>query len=204
MRIIARIPVVDKQKQQDLFASHWVKLEEPGTMLTAILASIPFMALNFTITLLIVGMFVPVSLQVLWHSRDLVFVPDRSASPGVRGDWNTGRPRTGSSALHTGFYPFRYHRCGNYVWWRICVYGRTIDPDTLRYHQLRTVYRHISNPAPDTGHAAPALSADNRTPASELPGIFSGYPHGSPCAYASSPGAHLVANGRETYWKTDG
>ena len=32
-------------------------------MLTAILASIPFMALNFTITLLIVGMFVPVSLK---------------------------------------------------------------------------------------------------------------------------------------------
>jgi hypothetical protein len=32
-------------------------------MLTAILASIPFMALNFTITLLIVGMFVPVTLQ---------------------------------------------------------------------------------------------------------------------------------------------
>ena len=54
---------MDKQKQQDLTARHWVKLEEPGTMLTAILASIPFMLLNFTITLLIVGMFVPVSLQ---------------------------------------------------------------------------------------------------------------------------------------------
>jgi hypothetical protein len=55
--------VGDKQKQLDLIANHWVKLEEPGNMLTAILASIPFMALNATITLLIVGMFVPVSLE---------------------------------------------------------------------------------------------------------------------------------------------
>jgi hypothetical protein len=42
-------------------AGHWVKLEEPKNMLTAILASIPLMALNATITLLIAGMFVPVS-----------------------------------------------------------------------------------------------------------------------------------------------
>jgi hypothetical protein len=55
--------VVDKQKQRDLIASHWVKLKEPGNMLTAILASIPFMALNATITLLIAGMFVPVSFE---------------------------------------------------------------------------------------------------------------------------------------------
>jgi hypothetical protein len=61
IRIITRIPAVDKQKQLDLIASHWVKLEEPGNMMTAILASIPFMALNATITLLIAGMFVPVS-----------------------------------------------------------------------------------------------------------------------------------------------
>jgi hypothetical protein len=40
-----------------------VKLKEPKNMLTAILASIPFMALNATITLLIVGMFVPVSFE---------------------------------------------------------------------------------------------------------------------------------------------
>ena len=38
-----------------------MKLEEPKNMLTVILASIPFMALNATITLLIAGMFVPVS-----------------------------------------------------------------------------------------------------------------------------------------------
>jgi len=61
MRIITRIPLVDKQKQLDLAARQWVKLEEPKNMLTAILASIPFMALNFMITLLIAGMFVPVS-----------------------------------------------------------------------------------------------------------------------------------------------
>lgn len=52
---------MDKQKQLDLTASRWVKLEEPKNMLTVILASIPFMALNFIITLLIAGMFVPVS-----------------------------------------------------------------------------------------------------------------------------------------------
>jgi hypothetical protein len=55
--------VGDKQKQRDLIASHWVKLEEPKNMLTAILASIPFMALNATITLLIADIFVPVSLK---------------------------------------------------------------------------------------------------------------------------------------------
>jgi hypothetical protein len=54
---------VDTQKQRDLTASQWVKLKEPKTMLTAILASIPFMALNATITLLIAGMFVPVSFE---------------------------------------------------------------------------------------------------------------------------------------------
>ena len=53
--------MVDKQKHQDLIASHWVKLAEPGNMMTAILTSIPFMVLNATITLLIAGMFVPVS-----------------------------------------------------------------------------------------------------------------------------------------------
>jgi hypothetical protein len=45
-----------------LIAGQWVKLKEPGNSLTAILESIPFMALNATITLLIAGMFVPVSL----------------------------------------------------------------------------------------------------------------------------------------------
>jgi hypothetical protein len=54
---------VDEQKQRDLTASRWVKLKEPTTMLTAILASLPFMALNATITLLITGTFVPVSLE---------------------------------------------------------------------------------------------------------------------------------------------
>jgi hypothetical protein len=55
--------VVDKQKQLDLIANQWVKLEEPGNILTAILASIPFMVLNVTITLLIAGIFVPVSFE---------------------------------------------------------------------------------------------------------------------------------------------
>jgi hypothetical protein len=54
---------VDKQKELELAASRWVKLKEPKTMLTAILASIPFMALNATITVLIAGMFVPVSFE---------------------------------------------------------------------------------------------------------------------------------------------
>ncbi len=54
---------MDKQKELGLTASQWVKLKEPKTMLTAILASIPFMALNATITLLIAGTFVPVSLE---------------------------------------------------------------------------------------------------------------------------------------------
>jgi hypothetical protein len=63
IRLVTRIPAVDEQKQQDLIASNWVKLEEPGNMMTAILSSIPFMVLNFTITLLIAGMFVPVSLE---------------------------------------------------------------------------------------------------------------------------------------------
>jgi hypothetical protein len=54
---------VDKQKQLDLIANQWVKLEEPRNILTAILASLPFMVLNATITLLIAGMFVPVSFE---------------------------------------------------------------------------------------------------------------------------------------------
>ena len=54
---------MDKQKQLDLIANQWVKLEEPRNILTAILASLPFMALNVTITLLIAGMFVPVSFE---------------------------------------------------------------------------------------------------------------------------------------------
>jgi hypothetical protein len=53
--------VGDTQKQRDLIAGQWVKLEEPKNMLTAILASVPFMVLNATITLLIAGLFVPVS-----------------------------------------------------------------------------------------------------------------------------------------------
>jgi hypothetical protein len=53
--------VGDTQKQRDLIAGQWVKLEEPKNMLTVILASVPFMVLNATITLLIAGMFVPVS-----------------------------------------------------------------------------------------------------------------------------------------------
>ena len=55
--------MVDKQKQLDLTANQWVKLEEPRNILTALLVSIPFMALNVTITLLIAGMFVPVSFE---------------------------------------------------------------------------------------------------------------------------------------------
>ena len=51
----------DTQKQRDLIAGQWVKLEEPKNMLTVILTSVPFMILNATITLLIAGMFVPVS-----------------------------------------------------------------------------------------------------------------------------------------------
>ena len=54
---------MDKQKQLDLIANQWVKLEEPRNILTAILASLPFMVLNVTITLLIAGMFVPVSFE---------------------------------------------------------------------------------------------------------------------------------------------
>jgi len=61
IRIVTGIPVGDTQKQRDLIASQWVKLKEPKNMMTAILASVPFMALNTTITLLIAGMFVPVS-----------------------------------------------------------------------------------------------------------------------------------------------
>jgi hypothetical protein len=53
--------VGDTQKQRDLIAGQWVKLEEPKNMLTVILTSVPFMILNATITLLIAGMFVPVS-----------------------------------------------------------------------------------------------------------------------------------------------
>jgi len=53
--------VGETQKQRDLIAGQWVKLEEPKNMLTVILASVPFMVLNATITLLIAGMFVPVS-----------------------------------------------------------------------------------------------------------------------------------------------
>jgi len=63
IRIITRIPEVDKQKQSALTASQWVKLEEPKNILAAILASVPFMALNATITLLISGLFVPVSFE---------------------------------------------------------------------------------------------------------------------------------------------
>ncbi len=61
MRIVTKIPPGDEEKRRDLIASGWVKLEEPGTILTAILASVPFMALNSLITVLIAGMFVPVS-----------------------------------------------------------------------------------------------------------------------------------------------
>jgi len=61
IRIASRIPDADKQKEQELISGLWVKLKEPGNSLTAILESIPFMALNATITLLIAGMFVPVS-----------------------------------------------------------------------------------------------------------------------------------------------
>jgi hypothetical protein len=57
IRIVSRIPDADKQKQQELIAGQWVKLKEPRNSLTAILESIPFMVL----TLLIAGMFVPVS-----------------------------------------------------------------------------------------------------------------------------------------------
>jgi hypothetical protein len=62
MRIVTKIPPVDEEKQRDLLATGWVKLEEPGTVLAAILASVPFMALNSLITVVIAGMFVPVSL----------------------------------------------------------------------------------------------------------------------------------------------
>ncbi|RPI36468.1 MAG: DUF3267 domain-containing protein [Methanoregulaceae archaeon] len=61
IRIVSRIPDADKQKQQELITGQWVKLKEPRSSLTAILESIPFMVLNATITLLIAGMFVPVS-----------------------------------------------------------------------------------------------------------------------------------------------
>jgi vacuolar-type H+-ATPase subunit I/STV1 len=61
IRIVSRIPDADKQKQQELIAGSWVKLKEPKNSLTAILESIPFMVLNAMITLLIAGMFVPLS-----------------------------------------------------------------------------------------------------------------------------------------------
>jgi len=61
IRIVSRMPDADKQKQQELIAGQWIKLKEPGNILTAILESLPIMALNATITLLIAGIFVPVS-----------------------------------------------------------------------------------------------------------------------------------------------
>jgi len=61
IRIVSRIPDADEQKQQELIAGQWVKLKEPGNSVTAILESVPFMALNAAITLGIANMFVPVS-----------------------------------------------------------------------------------------------------------------------------------------------
>lgn len=61
MRITTRIPAADERKQRALAAGQWVKLEEPESGLRVILASLPFMALNAAITLLIAGMFVPLS-----------------------------------------------------------------------------------------------------------------------------------------------
>jgi hypothetical protein len=61
MRIIGRIPEADMQKEQELITGRWVKLKEPGNSLTAILESLPIMALNAAVTLFIAGVFVPVS-----------------------------------------------------------------------------------------------------------------------------------------------
>jgi hypothetical protein len=66
-----------------LTAGAWVKLKEPENYLTAILASVPFMALNTTITLLIASMFVPVSFEyfgiagnsISYHINLLTLVP---------------------------------------------------------------------------------------------------------------------------------
>ncbi len=63
IRITRSIPAGDTQKQLALTASPWVKLKEPGNFLTVILASVPFMALNTMITLLIAGVFVPISFE---------------------------------------------------------------------------------------------------------------------------------------------
>jgi hypothetical protein len=204
MRIIARIPVVDKQKQQDLFASHWVKLEEPGTMLTAILASVPFMVLNFTITLLIVGMFVPVSLQyfgiagssfsfqidllplvfgvagilVAHELVHLLCIPDfiRSDITGVGITYGGGFVYTEEPLTRTRFV--------------IISFAPFIAISVILPFLLGML--HLLSPLITGLLLLNSLGSSVDILMAVL--VLMQVP----------PGAHLVATGRETYWKTDG
>ena len=185
IRIVSRIPDADKQKQEELIAGPWIKLKEPGNILTAILESLPIMALNATITLLIAGIFVPLSFGYF----------------GIEGSsfsFQINLPVLVFGALGILFTHELIHLfcipdfirsettiLGVTSLRRICLYGRTTDPDTLSHHQLCAVYHHFPNPALCPGHAESSLSGSHRFSLTELPGIFRGYPDCTACARSS-------------------
>ena len=173
-------------------------------MLTAILASIPFMALNFTITLLIAGMFVPVSpeyfgtggttfsfqidllpllfgvagILVAHELVHLLCIPDfiRSDSTCIGITWVGGFVYTEEPLIRTRFI-------------LICFAPFIIISLIL---PLILGMLHLLSPL--------------------ITGLFLLNSLGSSVDILMAvlvlmqvpSGAHLVANGRETYWKTDG
>ncbi|MCD1295055.1 hypothetical protein CUJ83_08600 [Methanocella sp. CWC-04] len=57
IKIITKIPKTDNRKHSCLINDQWVLLKEPKNVLTAIMASIPFMAINALITISIIKTF---------------------------------------------------------------------------------------------------------------------------------------------------
>lgn len=59
MKYIKKMPSTDKQLSDNLVSEGWKKIKEPSSLITATLFSIPFMLINFIITLAIVTYLYP-------------------------------------------------------------------------------------------------------------------------------------------------
>ncbi|WP_370572648.1 DUF3267 domain-containing protein [Methanomethylovorans sp.] len=64
IKIKYKIPEFSSERHSQLLGVHWTVLREPKNLFSAIMLSIPLMAINLFITLVTINLFIPISLSI--------------------------------------------------------------------------------------------------------------------------------------------
>ncbi len=70
MIIKKRLPALNESLHKELNISGWITLREPGSLISAIILSIPFMVINLFIAIVIIGIFSTISLEEFGFTPD--------------------------------------------------------------------------------------------------------------------------------------